>query len=194
MTPTNVARRFTTQMYLYFLPLSNSSSSTAAIAAPTDSEAMIENPTADGGLEHTTARFLPAYKWLDLLHSEEIILFPPQLLLLHLIAPFLSPESATTNNSPAALKDQRDRLIAFVHSGNPPWTDKCISPTVLPRRNIDGRAVLDLSYPGPELEGRGREGEQELVVLSVFRKEGPRRVDVAFRKDVVEGEKSQEKL
>jgi len=48
----------------------------------------------------------------------------------------------------------------------------------------DGRVVLGLDRPGPELEGQ-RKGESEHVVLVEFKKEGPRRVEVRKKKDVL---------
>lgn len=63
----------------------------------------------------------------------------------------------------------------------------CISPTVLAmpdgKRRADGRVVLGLDRPGPEVEGT-RKGEKEHVVLADFTKEGPRRVEVRVRKEV----------
>lgn len=53
----------------------------------------------------------------------------------------------------------------------------------------DGRSVLGLDHPGPELERSGRGGDGERVVLVRFRKEGPRDVEVRFRKEVLEEER-----
>lgn len=57
------------------------------------------------------------------------------------------------------------------------------------RLKEDGRAVLGLDKPGPELEGSGRNGERERVVLVDFAKTGPRKVEVVWRKDVFDGER-----
>ncbi|MCJ1362433.1 hypothetical protein MMC16_001536 [Acarospora aff. strigata] len=193
VTPTNIPHRFTTQMYLYFLPLPSSSSSSGSL--PTKSEAIIPTPTSDGGLEHTAARFLPPLAWLSMARSGEIILFPPQFFLLHLLHPFLSPENVPNVIGPDELARQREALIEFVKTGDPPWGEKCISPAGVMWKEGDGRAVLALDKPGPELEGSGRSGDSERVVLVRFTKEGPRELDVAWRKDILNEEKqSKEKL
>lgn len=49
----------------------------------------------------------------------------------------------------------------------------------------DGRSVLGLDYPGPELEGTGRGGDKERVVVVRFGKEGPRDVEVRERAEVL---------
>lgn len=76
-------------------------------------------------------------------------------------------------------------MLEFVKSGS--WGSMCISPTVLAmpdgKRRADGRVVLGLDRPGPEVEGT-RKGESEHVVLADFTKEGPRRVEVRVRKEV----------
>jgi len=61
VTPTNVPKRFTTQIVLYFLPIIINI--TLGIVSQEDSE--VQDPTTtDGGLERTTARF-PASVWLQ---------------------------------------------------------------------------------------------------------------------------------
>ncbi|MCJ1437992.1 hypothetical protein MMC27_007379 [Xylographa pallens] len=192
ITPANLPKRFTTQMYIYFLPLREAPSDASTIALPTDSEAMIAHPTSDGGIEHTTARFLPPSKWLDMSRAGEVILFPPQFFLLHLLAPFLSPEHGGGSLSTDELAQQRQRVVDFVTSGDPPWTEKCMSPTGLMWKRGDGRAVLGLDKPGLELEGSGRRGDGERVVLVDFGRGGPRRVEVAWRADVFREERREE--
>jgi len=206
VTPTNVPKRFTTQMYLYFLPLalehpppsSTSTSSTVTTttppALPTTHEALIPTPTSDGGIEHTAARFLPASTWLAQADAGDIILFPPQYFLLSMIAPFLSPRAVPNVLDAAELARQRELLREFLKTGDPVWADKCISPTQVMRLKGDGRAVLGLDKPGPELQGSERTGERERVVLVDFGKDGPRRVEVRWREDVFEGERGGEKL
>ncbi|MCJ1403850.1 hypothetical protein MMC11_007073 [Xylographa trunciseda] len=189
ITPANLAKRYTTQMYIYFLPLRETPSDTATNTVHTDSEAMIANPTADGGIEHTTARFLPPSKWLDMSRAGEIILFPPQFFLLHLLAPFLSSGNQGESTSTDELARQRERVMDFVKSGDPPWTDKCMSPIGLLWTKGDGRAALGLDKPGLELKGSGRRGDEERVVLVEFGRGGPRRVEVAWRKDVLREER-----
>lgn len=201
VTPTNLARRFTTQMYIYMLPLSRSSSddalSTTSSETTSDAddaglETVIPKPTHDGGIEHTAARFLPPSTWMRLAQAGRIILFPPQFFLLHMLSPFLSPHNPSSAKTPVPSHDelqrQRQAMLDFLRTSDPPWGEKCISPTALVlaggKRREDGRVVLGLDKPGPELDGK-RRGEVERVVLVEFKKEGPRRVEVGWRKDVL---------
>lgn len=184
VTPTNVPKRFTTQMYLYFMPLaSTAASSAASTGLPVDSEAVIPIPTSDGGIEHQAARFLLASRWIELARAGDIILFPPQFFLLHHVARHLSSSSSTET-----LQKQRDELMAFVQDGA--WGDKCISPSMSAKRKSDGRIMLGLDKPGPELEGSEREGIKDYVVLVDFRKEGPRNVEVGLRNEVLAEERA----
>ena len=169
--------------------------STSASAIPQQSS--IPTPTSDGGLEHTTATFHHASTWLSLANpvaypphadspaaaqnDDPIIMFPPQLFLLYLVSKFL-PSPTTKPFSQEELVRQRESLLAFVRGGNPPWGNKCISPVHVGSL-ADGRTVLDLNHPGPELEGSDRRGDGERVVFVDFQKEGTRRVEVAWKKD-----------
>ena len=74
------------------------------------------------------------------------------------------------------------------------WADKVMSPTGLLMRKSDGRSVLALDKPGPELKGSGRRGDEKRVVLVKFSKEGPRNVEVRLRKDVLDEENGNAKL
>jgi len=195
VTPTNVPKRFTTQMYLYFLPTS-ASTSLPGQQSESEEEVSIPLPTTDGGKEHTTARFLPAAAWCRLAQEGRIILFPPQFFLLHQIAQFFdglkSPADygsiSREDVSREELEARRRRLLQFVNSGTPPWTEKCISPTALPGRDgkkrDDGRSVLGLDRPGPEVKDRA--GCTEQCVLVEFKKEGPRRLAVISREEALD--------
>lgn len=199
VTPTNVPKRFTTQMYLYFLP--TLSSTPLSEGASSEEEINIPLPTTDGGKEHTTARFLPASAWCRLAQEGRIILFPPQFFLLHQIAQHFDGLASPTDYgsisrdaiSREELEARRKRLLEFVKSGSPPWTEKCISPSVLPARDgkkrPDGRSVLGLQRPGHELEAQksGRAGLTEQCVLVEFQKSGPRRVAVISREEALSG-------
>ncbi|KAL9094434.1 MAG: hypothetical protein Q9165_003284 [Trypethelium subeluteriae] len=200
ITPPNIPKRFTTQMYLYFLPVASTTSHTdspsmGSLSSNMSAEAMIPSPTHDGGIEHTAARFLPPSTWLRMANSGEIILFPPQYFLLHLIAPFLSPDNAPTPMEPGELSRQRGALLEFVRNGggDTPWAEKVISPEVVLKTKSggygDGRTMLGLAKPGPELSGTGRAGDAERVVYVDFRKEGTRRVEVRMKKDAFEDER-----
>jgi len=171
-------------MYIYFLPLAHASSTGAV---PTFSEAMIANPTPDGGIEHTTAKFLPCQKWLDLSRSGDIILFPPQFFLLHLLAPFLPPSDSSTSH--AELSKQREQVREFVHSGDPPFTEMVISPMALLWKNADGRAAMGLDKPAAEVKGLGKRGDSERVILVEFSKGGPRRLEVVSKKELFREER-----
>ncbi|KAF2168568.1 hypothetical protein M409DRAFT_65489 [Zasmidium cellare ATCC 36951] len=203
VTPTNNPKRFTTQMYLYFLPTLSSTPLKEGSGEPDDSEAEVDipAPTTDGGKEHTTARFLPASVWCRLAQEGRIILFPPQFFLLHQIAQrfddLKSPtDYASISRAPLPreqLEARRRRLLEFVKTGSPPWTDMCISPVTRPSRDgklkgPDGRQVLSLHHPGVEVEkqGTGRAGLTEQVVLVDFQKEGPRRLNVISREEALQ--------
>lgn len=218
ITPPNVPKRFSTQMYIYFLPLGSVSPTKSALPQGTppssgleeEDEIVIPNPTHDGGIEHTAARFLPPNKWIDLARQNRIILFPPQFFLTLMLSPYLSP-SVTSPSSPIPdiheLQVERERLIDFLrkprmYDGKPEisFAEACISPVVLGKgeygeKDQDGvgkgvdkhTAVLVLDYPGREVEGQGhgRRGIREWVVTTRFKGEGPRDVDVRRREEVL---------
>ena len=198
-------------MYIYFLPTSSTTplhdKANPDTSNPEDGEGFepevaIPTPTTDGGLEHTTARFLPASAWLRLAQEGRIILFPPQFFLLHQAAQHLDNLSSPTaygsmnrDHVPREeLEARRKRLVDFIKSGDPPWTEKCISPMPQApgkrRAREDGRGVLGLERPGPELEAAnaGRRGHYEDCVLVDFKKEGPRRVAVISREEAMKPE------
>lgn len=176
ITPPNVPKRFSTQMYLYFVPVDEEGN--ASLHATSDEA------------ENTAADWRRATEWLTLSRRGDIILFPPQFLLLSLISQHLDrPEEGDATPVPTAeIEARRDALRRFVETeGTPPWRDKYISPLSLlggGRTTRDGRTVLALDQPGLELEGSGLRGEDERVIFVRFRKEGPRKVDVGWRADV----------
>ncbi len=157
-------------------------------------EVVIPPPTHDGGLEHTAARFLHAETWLNMARSGEIILFPPQFFLLYLVNQYLTTPTADAAQpfSREELKAQRKALQAFVKEGDPPWGDKVMSPIVAVKSKKDGRSILGLDKPGQELKGSNRRGDPDRVVLVDFGKEGPRNVEVRWRKEVLEEERQAE--
>jgi hypothetical protein len=191
VTPNNLPKRFTTQMYIYFLPLTQTS------AKNISSESVIPVPTSDGGVEHTAALFAPCSTWLEQATRNDIILFPPQFYLMYLLSPFL-----TTSSSPLSiekLQAQRKEVLEFLKGDGGdgrgvPWADKVMSPIGLLMRKSDGRSVLGLEKPGPELRDSGRGGDEKRVVLVKFSKEGPRKVEVRERKDILDEEKHAAKL
>ncbi|KAL4878408.1 hypothetical protein BJY04DRAFT_221133 [Aspergillus karnatakaensis] len=188
ITPINVPKRYTTQMYLYFLPLPLESEQSALSEIPAEGEREeIQIPTNDGGVEIAEAQFLPASEWLRKAGQGEIILFPPQFVLLALASQFLDTEPRTA--SVEELRRRRQQLIDFAHSGSPPWTEKCISPKV-GKYAEDGRAVMKLDHPGPELQGTERRGESDRVVLVRFQDGSARELGLAWKKDIFPGQKS----
>ncbi|KAI8962547.1 hypothetical protein F5Y11DRAFT_322453 [Daldinia sp. FL1419] len=205
ITPLGQPRRFTTQMYLYMLPLSTSNDPAVSAAR---SEAMI--PTPDGGVEITAARFDDASVWLEKQRTGEIVLFPPQCFLLHLISEFLvGPPSSTLSTSELVeyYHSQREKLRNFlttVPTTTDPkaakhptaqisWADKVISPTTLGLRKSDRKSILGLDKPGPELKGSSRGGDWERVVLTKFIKGVAKEVEVRSREEVLEEERKAER-
>jgi hypothetical protein len=197
ITPPNVPKRYTTQMYLYFLPLASEQATVASGKGigplPTTDEAVIATPKHDGGIEHTSARFLSPSRWLELARAGKIILFPPQFFLLYQVAQFLDAKSSTQPLSNEVLQQQRQQLKDYLRKpagpDEPSWADACISPIALMTKSKDGRGILALDKPGPELVGSNRRGLKQWVVPVSFRKDGPREVDVMLRKDAFDQER-----
>lgn len=202
-------------MYLYLLPLSTPISADPVLAAA-QSEAVV--PTPDG-TEVTTSAFEEASTWLARQQRGEVILFPPQAFLLTLVSQFCTgppPASSSPTEDAAATTNyyqaQRQALLDFLHrtptSTQPrarqhpvsqiPWADKVISP-ITTKVLEDGRAVMSLEFPGPELKGSTRGGEWGRIVLARFSKGKVGDVEVKNREDVlkeegVEGEDKKAKL
>ncbi|KAF3359102.1 hypothetical protein VdG1_02664 [Verticillium dahliae VDG1] len=198
VTPTNVLKRFTTQMYLYLLP------DTAAfdrVEAAQQQDIIV--PTPDGGVEHTAARFDDAATWLAKADAGEIILFPPQYYLLHHVARFCTQQGSGTSFS--VFESQRQKLLQFLRktptasskkgiahpTSSIPWSEKVMSPQNLLVRSSDKRIVLGLDKPGLELKDSGRGGDWERVVLVKFSKEGPRKVEIRDREEILAEEREE---
>ncbi|KAG6368288.1 hypothetical protein INS49_002493 [Diaporthe citri] len=210
VTPPNMPKRFTTQMYIYFMPLAESPGTPAAgDCGPVDVD-VVQTPTPDGGVEHTAATFADASEWLRRQRRGEIVLFPPQCYLLTLVAEVfasVSPESVG-NDLEARYAAQRRALVDFVRrkptageaaveggkslhpSALIPWSEKVMSPHTLFIRDSDDRIVLGIDKPGPELKGSGAGGDFERVVLVKFAKGGPQDVEVRGRDEVLREEKA----
>lgn len=210
VTPPNMPKRFTTQMYLYFMPLAESPRTPASDGGPVDVD-VVQTPTPDGGVEHTAATFADASEWLRRQRQGEIVLFPPQCYLLTLVAEVfasVSPESVG-NDLEARYAAQRRALVDFVRrtptggeaagegakgklhpSALIPWSEKVMSPHTLFIRDSDDRIVLGIDKPGPELKGSGAGGDYKRVVLVKFAKGGPRDVEVRGREEVLREEKA----
>ncbi|KAJ9618800.1 hypothetical protein H2204_012932 [Knufia peltigerae] len=176
VTPPNVPKRFTTQMYLYFVDRAESGNPSV-------------HATGDE-VETMAPEWRRASDWLDRARSGEVILFPPQFLLLYLISGILDRGlvgQGRQEEDETAVVAKRDELRRKIEGEG--WTNKFISPIGLQFGREDGRTVLALDKPGPELKGSGLKGDSEYVVLVKFRKEGPRQLDVALRKDVLRDER-----
>lgn len=179
-------------MYLYFLPLlpeeeeSDNAKVLDGLTIEGKRDEIPNIPTHDGGIEITEAAFLPASEWLRKESRREIILFPPQYLLLHLISQFLDIKEPPPSSRSAIheLEKRREQLLEFVHSGTPPWTDKYICPKLL-KVMSEGRAVLALDHPGPELKDTNKKGETERVVSVRFKKGVARDLAVMWKKDAL---------
>lgn len=211
VTPPNMPKRFTTQMYIYFMPLAESPS--AGDNGPADVVDVVQTPTPDGGVEHTAATFADASEWLRRQARGEIVLFPPQCYLLTLVADVFAsvPPGLGGGDPEARYAAQRRALVDFVRrtpttstgevatgggkvalhpSALIPWSEKVMSPHALFIRESDSRIVLGLDKPGPELKGSGAGGDFERVVLVKFTKGGPQDVEVRVREEVLREEKA----
>lgn len=182
ITPPNVPKRFSTQMYVYFVGLEERGNPSV-------------HATGDE-IETMAPEWSRAENWLRRARSDEIILFPPQFLLLLLISEIFDGKGVDSDD---AILSRRDQLRVLIETGGtgggtPPWKDKFISPMGAAPRKMDNRQVLKLDQPGPELKGSGLKGEMDRVVLVNFSKQGPRQVAVAWRKDVIKPDGREEKL
>ena len=156
LTPANIPKRYSTQMYLYFLPLESG----PELGKRTT---QMHIPTPDGGIEHTAAKFAWAEEWIEAALKGECVLFPPQFFLLSLVADFLKPPSDGKEKlDTGQLQEQRRQLMEFVKGEDPPWGEKCISPN--PVKKSGDTLWMGMGDAGPELEGTGRSGDKERVL------------------------------
>lgn len=186
-------------MYVYMLPLGDTGAEDAVLSAA-QSEALI--PTPDSGAEITAAHFDDVTTWLARQDRGDVILFPPQYFLLHLLSQFLTggaPTGLQPSETNEYYRAQRDNLRVFLGTvptsshakaaehptSRIPWSDKVISPVTLGLRHRDRRAILGLDKPGHELKGSSRGGDWERVVLVKFDKGVARNVEVRGREDVL---------
>lgn len=155
ITPASSSKRFTTQMYLYLLPLESLSSDTvveagAPLLAPANQDSPDVStsylvPMPDGGIEHTEALFDEARTWLrrSARPPEDggIIMFPPQAFLLNLVARFFCDSEKPRVGNPVLYASQRRSLLEFLSrtptdtSGKPealvPWQARSSVPSHL---------------------------------------------------------------
>ena len=185
LTPADIPKRYSTQMYLYFLPLESG----LELGKHAD---QMHIPTPDGGVEHTAAKFAWAGEWIESSLRGECVLFPPQFFLLSLVADFLKPPRPESGKREELdveqLKEQRNHLLDFVKGGNPPWSEICISPN--PIKRSGDTLWMGMGDAGPELEGSGRCGDKERVLkveLSGEIERGrrrPRPIELVMKKDL----------
>lgn len=176
ITPAGMPRRFTTQMYLYSLPLAGPETATAPD-------------------EHTAALWASPVELLRRADAGAVTLFPPQYYLLCLVADALGADEDGAEAGPARRAAQRARLQAWLRrtptgaaphaTARIPWADKVVCPERLPLRRRDGRAVLALHRPGPELDGTSRGGDWDRVLLVDAAGGVPRRLKVRERAAVL---------
>ncbi|ERS94886.1 hypothetical protein HMPREF1624_08784 [Sporothrix schenckii ATCC 58251] len=207
LTPPNLKRRYTTQMYLYFLPLVDHTKTTSAAGAAAGMDSNSNNSNKNGGAsadqtEVTEATWASAATWIGRARNNDIILFPPQLYILSLLAPLLQgPAALSAGNADVSPAEhyaaERRKVAAFLHDGPAPgedkatfvpWADRVISPRVAGKLADDarGRSVMTLDYPGPELKNSGRGGDSyRVVVVGNLPPGPPRDLELALRADVM---------
>ncbi|KAK5096507.1 hypothetical protein LTR70_001681 [Exophiala xenobiotica] len=173
ITPVNVPKRFTTQMYVYFVPVQERRRHLLA--------------TADQ-IETMSPEWKTPAQWIEEADAGKIILFPPQYILLHIISTFLNKPDDPSESRDVPEEERirrREALQKYIHEDRSPvaWTDKFISPAPGPEKWIDGRQILALDKQGPELKDSGLKGDTSRFVLVAFSKEGPRKVAVIDRKE-----------
>ncbi|KAL9115672.1 MAG: hypothetical protein Q9227_000040 [Pyrenula ochraceoflavens] len=188
-------KRFANQMYLYFLEQDELPGDRPGVAGMTGNDrgdevmkGLTSNkvsalPSADGGAEIQEAEFAPAGEWMQRAREGKIILYPPQFLLLHILAEYLDNTAISARH----LNLARRQLTKFAGLFGP----KIISPVGIMFNKSDGRAVLGLDKPGPELAGTPHFGDLERVVLAKFEKGVPRDVEVRWREEVLDEKRRQ---
>lgn len=172
ITPFFSNKRYSAQMYLYLLPL--------------DCPPALFDAEHDGGLEHTAAQWDTVSSWLERSHRGDIIVYEPQIFLLTMLSQYL-----TGSGNYAAEREALLKFIDHIPTGRTPhptaqisWRDKVIGPYHLPVQLSGGRVALALEDPGPELEGSGRGGDYDRVVVVNTADEGPRQSKVVSRAEV----------
>ncbi|CAK7210182.1 hypothetical protein SCUCBS95973_000692 [Sporothrix curviconia] len=184
-------------MYLYFLPLDTGAETAKAgdVSATSDDSNASKNNNNNNGAsadqtEVTEAEFATAASWVQRARNNDIILFPPQLYILSLLAPLLRGQAGN-------YAAERKAVADLVHGGPAPgedpatfvpWADRVISPRLVGKLPDDsqGRAVMTLEYPGPELKNAGRAGDSYRVVVVGNMPPGPpRNLELLLRADVL---------
>lgn len=181
ITPPGFPKRFSVQMYLYLLPL--------------DYDGPLE-PQHDGGLEHTAIEFASAPEWVRRGRSGEVIMYEPQAFILGVLSEFLTGPSSDGEADYAA---QRAALSSFIwampsgktehYTAKIPWSDKVFCPVSV-GATAGGKELLVMDPAGPELEGTGRGGDYDRVVVVNDWVTSSRNIEVRMRDDVLAEERA----
>lgn len=154
---------------------------------PLDAPPSVYDAEHDGGLEHTSAQWDEVSAWVKRAHDGGIIVYEPQIFLLTMLANYLT--------GPGDYAAQRAALLQFInemptgrtshHTSQISWGEKVMGPYSMPLRRSDGRVVLALEEPGPELAGTDRGGDYDRVVIVDTEGEGPRQSVVRWRDEIL---------
>lgn len=110
---------------------------------------------------------------------------------MYLLGKFFKASDVSPTPSLEVLKKEREEVYNYVQGdggdgSGVTWKDKAMSPIGLGVRESDGKSILALDKPGPELKDSGRVGDTMRVVLVKFGKDGPRMLSVAMKAQVLE--------
>ncbi|KLT45203.1 hypothetical protein CC85DRAFT_282693 [Cutaneotrichosporon oleaginosum] len=170
ITPPGFPKRFSVQMYLYLLPL--------------DYRGALD-PEHDGGLEHTQAELAPPTEWTARALRGDVIMYEPQAYILAVLGQFLT--------GPGDYAAQRAALSSWLwrmptgktdhYTAQIPWADKVFCPVHV-GTTASGKEILAMEPAGPELEGQGRGGDHDRVVLVNDWVQSSRHIEVRMRDEV----------
>lgn len=159
ITPANLKRRFTTQMYLSFLP-------TDIMFSP---DSTLPYPTPDAGREHVSASFLPALEILQKARAGDMLIITPQFYLLNLLSWFLGLGSG--------VEQERREFRDFMRQERLGEAVMCASV----RRTLgDGRIVIVFGDSGPEVavDGSSRKGDVNRAIVMRSRAKDSREMEL----------------
>ena len=191
ITPPHGPARFTTQMYLYLLPLESR----------TKQNRIVHSPSHDGGKEHTEATFADPSSWLA---RNDLILISPQYYLLAMLGKFFKGTPDGERRSGPEYYAERRELVVFLRATPTgpsnhwtsmiPWAEKIICPTGHGELRADGRATIMLDGPGPELAGTSAGGDWDRVILANRPGRSPADNELVWRRDAFDKDDARAKL
>ncbi|CAK7268911.1 hypothetical protein SEPCBS57363_003331 [Sporothrix epigloea] len=170
-------------------PISCTETAKAGDVTPTSASKDKNGASADQ-TEVIEAEFATAASWVQRARDGDIILFPPQLYILSLLAPLLKGEAGNYAAERRAVAD-------FVNGGPVPgedlatfvsWADRVICPRMIGKLPDDKkeRTVMTLEHPGIELKGTGRAGDAyRAIVVGNVPPGPPREVELFLRADIM---------